>query len=97
MLQLFNNLTPPPMDLLNATEDSSPCNSVPMNLLMRETDCVWRENIAIDCSVGAKKNRSKGRGSEQTEVMQARLDRRRVHGEESSVAFSRFIGVELVT
>ena len=33
--------------------------------------------------------------SEQTEVRQARLDGRRVHGEESSVAFSRSIGVEL--
>ena len=37
------------------------------------------------------------RRSEQTEVRQARLDRRHIQGEESSVAFSRFIGVELVT
>ena len=35
-----------------------------------------------------------GRQSEQTEVRQARLDRRRIHGEES-VASSGSIGVEL--
>jgi len=35
-----------------------------------------------------KKEQEQQRQSEQTEVRQARLDRRRVHSEESSVAFS---------
>ena len=52
---------------------------------MGETDCVWSETAAL----APKKT---GRRSEQTEVRQARLERRRVHGEES-VAFSGSIGV----
>ena len=63
-----------PMDLLNATEDSSPCNSVPMNLLSA------RDRLRLE-----------------REERQARLDRRCIHGEKFSVAFSRFIGIELVT
>ena len=55
---------------------------------VQETDCVWskRKGLLLDCSVGAKVNL---RWSEQTEVRQASLDRRCVHGEESSVAYSQ--------
>ena len=41
-----------------------------------------------------RQREQEGRWSERTEVRQARLDRRSVHGEES-VVFSRSIGVEL--
>ena len=76
------------MDLLNVMEDSSLCNSMPMNLhRVRETDCVWSET-----AVPVPKRRR--RRSERTEVSQARVDRRRIYGEES-VTFSRSIGVEL--
>ena len=59
---------------------------------MQETDCVWseRKGLLLDCSAGAKENRR----SEQTEVRQARLDRRSGDGEES-VVFSGSISVEL--
>ena len=57
---LLSNFTP--MDLLNATEDSSLCNSMPINLRVRETNCAWseRKGLLLDCSIGAKENRSEG-------------------------------------
>ena len=30
-------------NLLNATEDCSPCNLIPMNCWVQETDCGWRD------------------------------------------------------
>ena len=58
------------MGLLNTTEDSSPCNSAPMNLqsVRDRLDCVGSETAAP--------TRKEGRRSERTEVRQARLDRR---------------------
>ena len=62
---------------------------------VRETDCVWseRKELLLDCSMCQKEQEQKQ--SEQTVVKQARLDRRHVHSEKSSVAFSRSIGMEL--
>ena len=77
------------MGLLNTMEDSSPCNSTPMNL-QSARDRLRREQ---DCRADAKREQERRRS--RTEVRQARLDRRHVHSEES-VAFSGSIGVELV-
>ena len=54
-----------------AMEDSSQCNSTPMNL-QSARDRLRRER---DCSADAKREQE-GRRSELTEVRQARLDRR---------------------
>ena len=61
---------------------------------VRETDYVWseRKGLLLDCSVSAKENRKE---DDQSRPRQARLDRRPVHNEESSVTFSRSIGMEL--
>ena len=68
------------------TEDSSPCNSTPMNL---------ERQIASGARLQRWRQREQeGRRSERTEVRQARLDRWRIHGEES-VTFSGSISVEL--
>ena len=82
------------LNVTHATEDFSPCNSTPINL-PGETDCAWSEKkgLQLDCSIGTKDNRSEG--DQQTELRHARLDRRHVHGEKSSVTFSRPIGIEL--
>ena len=57
------------------------------------TEC--EREIASRARLQRRRQREQeGRRSEQTEVRQARLDRRRVHGEES-VAISGSIGVEL--
>ena len=56
---------------------------------MREADCVWSKTAAPAPKRTGRKAIRAG-----TEVRQAWLDRRRVHGEES-VAFSGSIAVEL--
>ena len=56
---------------MNTTEDSSPCNSMPMNLQSAK-DRLCRER---DCRANTKR-KQEGRRSELTEVRQARLDRR---------------------
>ena len=69
-----------------ATEDSSPCNSMPMNVLS------VRDRLLLEARLQHRRQREQeGRRSKRTEVRQTRLD---VHGEES-VAFSGSIGVEL--
>ena len=84
------------MDLLNATEDSSLCNLIPMNLLSAKDRLpLEREERATARLQHQCQREQEQRQSEQTEVRQARLDRRCVHSEESSVAFSRSIDVEL--
>ena len=52
------------------------------------------KRLLLDWSIGAKKKQEQ-RQSEQPKVRQARLDRQHVHSEESSVTFSRYIGVKL--
>ena len=86
-----------PMGLLNATEDSSPCNSTPMNQLLGARDRLHLEQDerATPRLQHRHQTEQERRRSEQTEVRQARLDRQRAHGEKSSVAFSRSLGVEL--
>ena len=84
------------MDLLNATEDSSPCNSTPMNLLSaRDRLHLEQEERAIARLQRRRQREQEGRRSEWTEVRQARLDRRSIHSEES-VVFNGSIGVKLV-
>ena len=61
-----------------------------MNLLSARD----RLRLERDCSAGTKENRKEGDQSRPRLVRQARLDRRRVHGEES-VAFSGSVAVEL--
>ena len=56
---------------------------------MRETDCVWSETTAPAPKRTGRKAIRAG-----TDVRQARLDRQRVHSEES-LTFSESIGVEL--
>ena len=85
--------------MFSATKDSSPCNST----LMISTDC--ERQIASGCLAEEERatarlqcqhqREQEGRQLERTEVRQARLDRRSVHGEES-VVFSGSIGIELV-
>ena len=74
------------------TEDSSSCNS---NLLSARDrlrlEQEERSTARLQCW---RQRQQEGRRSECTDVKQARLDRQRVHGEES-VAFSGSIGVEL--
>ena len=83
------------MDLLNATEDSSPCNSTPMNLLSaRDRLHLEQEERAIARLQHWRQREQEGRRSERTDVRQPRLDRRHVHGKES-VAVSGSIGVKL--
>ena len=48
------------------TEDSSPCNSMPMNLLSARN----RLRLERDCSTGTKGNRKEG---DESEPMQGRL------------------------
>ena len=61
------------MDLLNATEYSSPCNSTPMNLLsVRDRLRLEREERAI-ARLRRQRQRDQERRSEQTEVRQTRL------------------------
>ena len=68
-----------------AMEDSSPCNSM----------LSARDRLHLEARLQHRRQREQeGRRSEQTEVRQTRLDRRRVHGEEF-VAFGESIGVEL--
>ena len=62
---------------------------------MRETYCVLSERKGLLLRLQRRHQKEQeGRRSEQTEVRQARLDRRCVHGEES-VAFSGIINVDL--
>ena len=74
------------------TEDSSSCNS---NLLSARDrlrlEQEERSTARLQCW---RQRQQEGRRSEWTDVKQARLDRQRVHGEES-VAFSGSIGMEL--
>ena len=76
-----------PMDLLNATEDSSPCNSTPINLLCARDrlrlEQVERATARLQCWCQREQKR---RQSEQTEIRLAGRDRRQIHGEESSFA-----------
>ena len=64
---------------------------------MRETDCVWseRKGLLLARLQRRRQKEQEQRRSEQTDVRQDRLDRRRVRGEESSVAFNGSIGVKL--
>ena len=64
---------------------------------MQETDRVWSEKkgLLLARLQRQRQKEQEQRQTEQTEVRQTRLDRRRLHSEESSVAFSRFISVEL--
>ena len=60
-----------PMDLLNATEDSSPCNSVPMNLLsVRDRLRLEREERATARLQYWRQREQEGRRLEQAEVRQ---------------------------
>ena len=81
---------------MNVTEDSSLCNSTPMNLLSARDrfrlEQKERATARLQCWHQREQERTR---LERTEVRQARLDRRHVHGEESSVAFGRSISVEL--
>ena len=80
-----------PMDLTTEC-DSSPCNSMLMNLLTtRDRLRLEREERA---AARLQHQCQNWRRSEQTEVKQARLDRWCVHCE-SSVTFNRSMGVEL--
>ena len=66
------------MDLLNATEDSSSCNSILMNLLsVRDTLRLEREEKATARQQRRRLREQERRRSvsEQTEVRQARLDK----------------------
>ena len=61
------------------TEDSSLGNSKPMNLLST------RDRLLLEARLQHRRQREQeGRRSERTEVRQARLARRPVHGEESA-------------
>ena len=73
-----------------ATKDSSPCNST----LIRDRLHLEQEERATPRLQHRRQRDQEGRWSERTEVMEARLDRRSIHGEES-VVFSGSIGVEL--
>ena len=81
---------------MNAMEDSSPCNSTPMNLLsVRDRlRLEWEERVTARLQQCRRQREQEQRRSERTEVRQARLNRQRVHGEESSVVLNRSIGVE---
>ena len=80
---------------MNATEDSSLCNSTPMNLVSaRDRFCLEQEERATARLQRRRQREQEGRRSEQTEVTQARADRQHVPGEES-VAFSGSISMEL--
>ena len=75
------------MDLLNATEDSSPCNSTPMNLLSaRDRLRLEREERATTRLQRRRQRDQERRRSEQSEVRQARLNRRRVREHERRAA-----------
>ena len=68
------------------TEDSSPGDE--------STECK-RQIVSGARLQHWRQREDEGRRSEQTEVRQARLDRRHVHGDESINTFSRSIGMEL--
>ena len=81
------SLNSTPMDLLNVTEDSSPCNSTQMNLVSaRDRLRLEREERATATLQHRRQREQKRRRSEQTEVRQARLDRRHVCDHESRAA-----------
>ena len=67
-----------PVDLLNVTEDSSPCNSTPMNLLSaRERLRLERERRA---TARLQRRRQREQGRRRSEQTEAKLDRRRTQG-----------------
>ena len=71
-------------------------NSTPMNLLSaRDRLHLEQEKRATARLQRQRQREQERRQSEQTKAKQARLDRRPVHDEESCVAFSRPIGMEL--
>ena len=65
------------MDLLNETEDSSPCNSMPMNLLSERDRLQLRLEQEERATAGLQHRcqRDQEQRSEQSEVRQARLNR----------------------
>ena len=80
------------LKLFCATKDSSPCTSTLKNLLsVRDRLHLEQEEKATAILQHRRQREQKGK---QSEVRQARLDRRSVHGVES-VVFSGSIGVEL--
>ena len=77
------------------TKDSSPCNSTLMNLSAQDRLRLDGEERATARLHRQCQREQEGRRSERTEVREARLDRRSVHGEES-ITISGSIGVKLV-
>ena len=77
------------------TKDSSPCNSTLIYLLSARDRLHLKQEEKASARLQRRCQREQeGRRSERTEVREARLDRRSVHGEESAM-FSGSIGVEL--
>ena len=77
------------------TKNSSPCNSTLIYILgARDRLHLKQEERASARLQHQCQSEQEGKQSEQTEVREARLDRRSVHGEESAM-FSGSIGVEL--
>ena len=82
------------MELLNVTEDSSLCNSTPINLLsLRDRLHLEWEKKATARLQHRRQREQERRWSEQIEVRQACLDRQ--CGKESSVALGGSVSVEL--
>ena len=76
-----------PMDLLNATEDSSPCNPTPMDLLnARDRSRVEQEKRATARLQRRRQRDQEQRPSEEIEVRQARVDRKRIRNHERRAA-----------
>ena len=65
-----------------------------MILNANESTVEWEERATARLQQCQRQREQEGRRSERTEIRQARLNRQRVHGEESSVVLNRSIGVE---
>ena len=78
----------------SATKDSSPCNSTLINLLSARDRLRLEREERATARLRRRQTEQEGRRSERTEVREARLNRRSVHGEES-VVFSGSIPMEL--
>ena len=64
-----------PVDLLNVTGDSSPCNSTPMNLLSEKERLRLEREKRATARLQRRHQREQGR--RQSEKTEAKLDRRR--------------------